>query len=208
MSISPAPTPKPSIYDQAIQQYPILKSLGLAYKNTPRTDTPNLLEFWQPGDQGDKTAPRPAEIPLDKPGVEVYSDRVTPSDIMADATSHYLVNTDPTVKRAYEDFSASFTPEQHKVLTGQYEWAVKNEGETRPYEEWAKKTGMPAYFRGYAFKQWPPQFTDKHYTPEQRQRLDAMMGYLQGAKTPDVATIANQAEAAKKAATLMRQKQP
>jgi hypothetical protein len=39
-------------------------------------------------------------------------------------------------------------------------------------------TGLPAYFRGYAFKQWPDEFNERAYTPEQREMFDRMMNQL------------------------------
>ena len=48
--------------------------------------------------------------------------------------------------------------------------------ESRPYEEWLKASGMPAYFRGYTFNQWDD--AKDMYTPEQLKILDAVQSYL------------------------------
>ena len=37
---------------------------------------------------------------------------------------------------------------------------------------------MPGLFRGYAFEQWPKEFNDRVYTPEQKQMLDEMVQHL------------------------------
>lgn len=173
-------TTKPSIFDQAMKEWPILQSLGVSYKSSPNAGGDNLLEFWHPGEMGDKEQPRPKELPPDRPGVEVYSDKTRPIDILGDVVSHYMVTTDPTIKSYYEQFEKSLTAQQKQNLKEQYQWAQKNEGEKRPYEEWEKVSGIPAYFRGYAFQQW--QNAEKMYTPEQINMFNKMMGYLKGNK--------------------------
>src|SRR5229473_6267124 len=70
-------------------------------------------------------------------------------------------------RAAYDSFSQSRTKEQKDRLIDQYLYARRNEGEKRPYADWEKISGIPAYFRGYAFKQWPDEFNAKAYTPEQ-----------------------------------------
>jgi hypothetical protein len=173
----PAPVAPPNAFEQALQQYPALQKLGLGYTATPSTSG-NMLEFWQPGESGDPTQPRPQGIPLGQPGVEIYSDKVRPIDVLGDVVSHYLVNTDPKIQSYFQTFSQSMTPQQQQILQSQYAHAQANEGETRPFDEWASQTGLPAYFRGYAFQQWPQDFVAKAYTPEQRYMFDEMMQYL------------------------------
>ena len=70
------------------------------------------------------------------------------------------------------------TPEQKERLKGQYGHYVSKEGEKRPYEQWEQMTGLPAYFRGYPFKQWSDEFNQVAYTPEQREMFDRMMNQL------------------------------
>lgn len=169
---------QPSVFDQAVSQYPILSRSGLAYTKSPGGNG-NLLEFWPPNEQGSPSYQRPAELPIDKPGVQVFSDQVRPIDILGDAVSHHLVNTDPTLKKVYSAFENSITPDQEKILQQQYQYAQQNEGETRDFSTWKDMTGLPAMFRGYPFQQWPQEFNQKVYTPKQMQLLDKMMEYLQ-----------------------------
>jgi hypothetical protein len=168
---------QPNVFDSAVQQYPVLKELGLVYKRTPRDDG-GLLEFWPPGEPGGDYSTRPKEFPLNSPGVEVYSDKVRPIDILGDVVSHHLVETDPTIKRVYGAFEKSVTPEQEAMLRKQYDYARENQRETRPYEDWRERTGMPGFFRGHPFQQWPDEFNQQVYTPEQIKLLDAMMQRL------------------------------
>jgi hypothetical protein len=166
-----------SVFDQAMQSYPALKDLGLVYKKNPRSDGP-LLEFWPAGEPGAPDNPRPKDIPLNKPGVEVYSDKVRPIDILGDVVSHHLIEADPKIKSVYGAFQKSITPEQESMLREQYDHARANEGEERSYDQWRERSGLPAFFRGHPFQQWPEDFNQRVYTPEQMKLLDAMMQHL------------------------------
>ena len=172
--------PGPDPIGQAMRQYPILGKAGVVGKYTePKGGDKRMLESWAAGEPGDKETPRPNELPADKHGIEVF-DRAGPRpiDVLGDYVSHQGVKTDPKLKKYYEDFVGSITPEQEAKLRDQYKYAQDNEGEKRTYEQWKEVTGLPAYFRGYAFKQWPENVYDKAYTPDQRSKLDEMMGYL------------------------------
>jgi hypothetical protein len=179
------PTPTPDILAQAKQMYPVLNNPNIYYKYSPRaSNTGNYLETYPVGESGGPNDPRPKEFPMDKPGIEVYRKDTRPIDVLGDAVSHLFVNTDPTIKKYYQDFQKSLTPAQQKRLQEQYQYAQKNEGEERPYEQWLQISGLPSYFRGYAFKQWPnmddPKVQQQFYTPEQIKQFDAMMQYLSG----------------------------
>lgn len=173
--------PQPDLFDQAKQQYPILNNPDILYKYTPRQG-PEQLEAWPPTETGTPDRPRPSEFPSGKYGIEVYNPKTRPIDVLGDVVSHFLVHTDPTVKDYYSRFSASISPEQESRLREQYQHAQKHEGERRPYEQWREQSGLPAYFRGYPFQQWPKEFNDKAYTPEQKRLLDDMMKHLEGDK--------------------------
>jgi hypothetical protein len=166
-----------SIFEEAVRQYPILGRSGIkAVTGAPNGS--NMLEYWPPGEPGDAQRPRPPGIPLGSAGVELYSDKVRPLDVLGDVVSHQLVNTDPKIGDYFAKFTGSLSNEQRGRLQEQYRYAQQNEGETRPYAEWEKAVGMPAYFRGYPFQQWPAEFNEKAYSPEQRNLLDGMMQYL------------------------------
>lgn len=175
----------PSVIDQAMSQYPILQGAGITGTMSPNLDNgkdPNqgggYLEFYPPGETGTEGYPRPQALPLNSPGVEVRSAKTRPIDVLGDVVSHHMVNTDPKLSGYYQQFQNSLTPDQHARLQDQYQYAQANQGEARPYDEWAKASGLPGYFRGYAFQQWPDEFNAKAYTPEQRGMFDEMMGYL------------------------------
>jgi hypothetical protein len=166
----------PSPMADAIQKYPILNKLGI--KGVPGKANGNVLEFWPPGEKGGDV-PRPSNLPIDVPGIEV-GPNARPIDILGDVVSHHLVKTDSTIKKIYSTFSSSITPQQENILASQYKWAVKNNGEKRDFNTWRDVSGLPALFRGYPFQQWPDNFNKKVYTPKQMQLLDHMMQYLSG----------------------------
>ncbi len=158
--------------EQAESEYPILKDMGVQYSFHPKADA-GYLEFWPKEEIGTDASPRPTEIPLGQIGVEILDPTTRPIDVMGDVTSHYLVKTDPKMKAYYEQFVGSLQPDQRARLREQYQHARDYERETRPYESWEEQTGMPGYFRGYPFQQWPDP--DIYYTDTQRAMLDDMM---------------------------------
>ncbi len=176
-----APAPPPNLLAQAQQQYPVLGGQNYGYVENFQQGG-GFLEHWAPGEPGAPTAARPSQLPMNQYGLEIRNPATRPIDVLGDIVSHQMVQTDPQIKQIYEKFQQSLTPQQQQLLVEQYEHAKKNEGEQRPFEDWKQASGLPALFRGYAFDQWPKDFTDKVYTPEQKQMFDGMMQYLQGKK--------------------------
>lgn len=171
-----------NVFDQALQQYPILKRAGVSAISSLGQGDGNMLEFWPPGEPGSDDRPRPSGLPANVPGVEIYSDKTRPIDVLGDVVSHHLVKADPKVSDYYQKFQTSLTDEQRSRLQEQYAHAQKNFAEKRPYPEWEAASGLPAYFRGYAFQQWPEEFNARAYTPGQRFMFDEMNNYL---RSPD-----------------------
>lgn len=179
-----ATPPTPNLLDQARAQYPILKDQDYGYTENFRPNA-GFLEHWDPGDPGqaptsdtDLSALRPKDLPMDKHGLEIRDPTTRPIDILGDIASHHLINTDPVVKKAYDDLQGSITPQQQGMLQDQYAYAQKNEGETGSYDDWKQRAGMPGFFRGYTFQQWPKEFNDTAYTQDQRDGLDKLMNYF------------------------------
>lgn len=168
---------QPQAVADALKRYPVLDKLNLHAVDTPGTQ-PYKLEFWGPHDSGTKKEPRPKAIPSGQIGVQLFSQDVTPEDVLADVASHYLRKHDPKMLGYYHQFLQSITPDQEKRLHQDYQWAKQNEGETRPYGEWVQQTRLPAYFRGYTFNQWPQSFTSKVFTPQQIQLFNQVRSYL------------------------------
>ena len=177
-----------NLLQQAQSQYPVLKNYDYGYTENFQPNA-GFLEHWEPGDPGtastgpgDLNALRPKGLPLDRPGLEIRNPNTRPIDVLGDIASHHLRMVDPVVKGAYEDLQNSMTPNQQRILQDQYQYARKNEGETGSFDDWKERAGMPGFFRGYTFQQWPKEFNDQAYTPEQRQKLDALMTYFKTGK--------------------------
>lgn len=173
-----------NLLDQARDQYPVLKKYDYGYTENYQPNA-GYLEHWEPGDKGAEPSNaqsldrlRPAELPLDKPGLEIRDPRTTPMDVLGDITSHHLINEDPVVQKTYNDLTTNLTPNQSSILQDQYSYAQTNEGENRSFDAWKTAAGLPGLFRGYAFQQWPSDFNQKAYTPENMKSLDNMMDYL------------------------------
>jgi hypothetical protein len=171
--------PPPSLLDQAKKEYPALRDLDIGYVENPKNDS-GYLEYWRPGETGTPDRPRPESLRPDKPGLEIYRKDTRPIDILGDVVSHQLVDTDPKIKGYYDQFRSSLTDDQKQILREQYQHARDNNDEKRTFGQWAQVSGLPAYFRGYAFQQWPAEKMKQLYTPEQRAMFDEMIGHLKG----------------------------
>jgi hypothetical protein len=177
-----APPQRLNLLQQAQQQYPVLQGQNYGYVENFGGKGGGFLEHWAAGEGGAPDTPRPSQLPLDQMGLEIRNPKTRPIDVLGDIVSHNLVNTDPTIKTAYQNFQQSLTPAQHKLLAEQYQHSRRHEKEKRSFEDWKNTSGMPSLFRGYAFQQWPQKFNDRTYTPQQKQMFDQMMQYLRGGK--------------------------
>ena len=169
-----------STIEQAKQQYKILNDPNIVMMEAYREGDPRFLEAWPPGEPGAPGQPRPAQLPLDKYGIELIKRDTRPIDILGDVVSHFLVNNDPKLKAYYERFAKDMSPYQQNILREQYEHEQREYGEDRSYEDWKRQSGLPSYFRGYAFQQWPREDIGELYSDSQRAMFDEMMGYLGG----------------------------
>ncbi len=88
-----------------------------------------------------------------------------------------LMQTDNRVKKSYNAFVGSVTPQQQDFLKQQYNTAAAA-GESSSFDTWSKQTGMPNLFGG--FQNWPQEFSQSFYTPKQLQLFGALTKYLQG----------------------------
>lgn len=166
-----------SLYDQAVKEFPYLKDKNISYKESFGKGK-GFLEFYDPDEPGSPESPRPKELPMGKVGIEVFDKNTRPIDVLADYTSHWAIENDPKVKGIYSKFKGSLDDKQKETLKKQYKYAQDNEGETRPYEVWEERTGLPGYLRGYTFDQWPAAFNSKAYRKDQIQLLDSLRDYL------------------------------
>jgi hypothetical protein len=165
------------LFERAKTDYPYLADKNIAFDYAPGKGR-GFLEFYSPEETGSPEYPRPQNIPMGRVGVQVFDPKTRPIDILADYVSHYGVEKDPYLSERYQQFVQSFTPEQQQALQEQYAYYQQHPEykETRPYEEWLKASGMPAYFRGYTFDQWKD--SQDAYTQQQLELLNQIKQYL------------------------------
>jgi hypothetical protein len=184
MAESPAPNPGQQLWQDALSQYPILAKQNIAYSYQPPDikNPPGKLEFYDPTEDQ-----RPKDIPKGRQGIAVFNPNTKPSDLLADWVSHYGRKNDPTISRHYSMFVKSMTPKQKQKLQEQYQYAQKDRidekgnvipGEKRPFKQWAEVSGIPAWYRGHLFNQWPKEFVQNMFEPAQIQMLNKIRPYL------------------------------
>ena len=157
------------MFDRAKQEYPYLGDKDIAFKYSPQPKPQYMLESYKGDDAPDWGKGRQAAI-------EVFNPKTRPLDILGDYVSHYAVEQDPKMQEYYQQFSSSLDP---AFMQKRYQYHTQHLGEKRPYEEWAKMTGIPEMFRGYTFNQWgTPQQAAKMYTPQQLKILDEVRKHL------------------------------
>lgn len=163
--------------DRAKKEYPYLADKDIAFTYSPKVKTKNQLESWPVGETGSPDYPRPANIPIDKFGMQVFKTQGgTPINMLGDYVSHHGVENDPKLKDMYQQFQASLDPAK---MQERYAYHQNKLGEKRPYDQWYQSTGLPEMFRGYTFNQWGnPKQAAKMYTPEQLKILDQVRQYL------------------------------
>lgn len=167
-----APTDGAVLLGKAKSDYPYLANSGLVAVSGKNGGN-RKLEYWPRGEPGNAQYPRPAGIPIDSAGVEIFDQNVSPKDLLADYVSHEAVNSDPQLRALYQEFAASVPDE---TMRKRYDYHKANLGENRDYETWKEHSGMPEFFRGYTFDQWPD--AKKFYSPQQIQKLDKVREYL------------------------------
>lgn len=157
----------PDFLTEAKKEFPYLRDKEIDIYFNPKQNENRLLEFYPPDEPGSPEMPRPKELPMGRIGVEVFSPKVRPIDILGDYVSHYGVFNDPTLIEPYQRFENSLDP---RLMQQRYEFHKSQFGEQRPFEDWMRMTGVPEMFRGYTFNQF--ENPSDLYTPEQLQILD------------------------------------
>jgi hypothetical protein len=165
--------PKVSPLDQAMIKYPALKKLNPALVTNPGRQ-PGYSETWAPGEEGTPDNPRPAGLPIDRVGIEVYKpDQVGPDDIAAE-----LLHVDPKAQQTTTALLATLSPAQLayvKKESNDYQESLDSGESEQKAEENAATSAMRAYVFGQG---GPAAFTGMKYTPAQRQMLDELKQYV------------------------------
>ena len=169
-----------SVYDAAVEMYPILEEYPYTVVETPDKNSPYYLEHFSPEETDSPEYPRPDGIPIDEYGLQIFKD-VKPEDVAGDIISHHLVNADEILSKKYQRFKDVVPLE---TMVSRYNYHKENLGEERNFNDWVERTGYPELFRGYVFNQFDEKTKNKIYTPEQIEVLDDIKEYI--TKTDDV----------------------
>ena len=144
---------------RALKRYPALARYGDRYQ----MQDGDRLEYYP---QGERDSPNPSARVIQAPR------NTSPEDVAGEMVSHDLVQgVDPALTSSYREFERGMTGDQRRRLTEQYQWA-QGRGEERPFEQWRKYSGQPAYYRGDLFNQW--DHPEEFYTDGQRAMFDKM----------------------------------
>jgi len=162
------------LMEEARAQYPYMKDADIGFSFNPSQDN-RKLEYWPQGEVGSESMPRPQAFPLNRDYLQVLKEDVRPIDILGDYVSHGAVKKDSVLKGMYDKFS-SLVPDEK--MRERYDYHVKNNGESRPYDVWKEIAGLPELFRGYTFDQWTPEQSANLYTEDQLNILDEVRSYL------------------------------
>jgi len=166
-------------FQQAEANWPRFKEANLAYTKSPNDGSGRKIEAWDKGDKGGfemggEARYRPESLPLNQRGIEDFGDNTPPLDLYGDLVSHYSVNEEGSdLRKKYLDFTGNVPME---TMQKRYSHAQKDYGEDRPFDVWNNRSGMPEYFRGYTFNQWPN--AEEMYRPEDIEKLDSIKGLL------------------------------
>ena len=165
------------LLDIAREEYPYLqdKQIDFLYSPSKFNDKSGVLEFYPPDEPGAPDRPRPKELPMGRVGIEVFSPKTRPIDVLGDYVSHWGVNVDPKLQDYYSRFQ-QIVPEE--VMQKRYQEHQRLFGEKRPYQDWYDISGFPEYFRGYVFNQFPEDFSQQQFNAEQMQLLNEVRKYL------------------------------
>lgn len=138
-----------------------------------RVDTPmegrGYAETWPAGEGGSKEFPRPAEIPLDKLGIQVFKpDKWTDRD-----TAGELLHIDPVANYYRGKFADSLTPNQLETLRQQPDFKEGDQPDGKRMQN-----AVDAAMRGYTVGQWPKEAVDSFFNPSQRKMMDSLRKYM------------------------------
>lgn len=156
---------------QASSQYPYIRRYNPVVTQGHGGD---YAETWPINEPGDPSAPRPADIPMDRTGVEV----MRPGDFHpADLAAEFL-HVDPFANATRNILQQLLSPGQARTLrhsAGDYQDSL-NQGTT---PEKAMSNAVDSAMRGFTVGQWPADANaSMNYSPEQINLLQSLHQYM------------------------------
>jgi TP901 family phage tail tape measure protein len=116
-----------------------------------------------------------------KMAIQLFGNKNRPADVAGEMVSHFLARgIDPTLTRLYNQFKKTITPQEVAWM----KFSQKREGDTRPFAQYERMSGIPALFRGKLFHQLDSG--DVTYTKEQLRIFKSVDDYLSGKKSRSI----------------------
>lgn len=150
------------------------------------------LEFYPPWESKN---PNPGKITL-----ELYDKMEGPTltTALGGDLLHYLGGVDPKTNKPIDSNYYAMkqgvlnarTPQQQAMDQREYQNAVKNEGEKRPFEQWLQQSRIDAYIRGYVTPELGGKYPDEwrkqgqYNSPAMLQAVQAIQKYVTSAPAP------------------------
>jgi len=159
-------------------RYPFLRNNEYKVVNSGSRGL-GYLETYPPGEEGSPKYPRPESLPIDKYGIDIISEDVTPKDLAGDVLSH----VDKYGNELGKAMSNSFTEGQVNELAQQYQdyGMTLQEGSPNAYSR-ALDNGASALIRTSALGQGGQGAVDGlkyfNFSPEQLNILNQANGYV------------------------------
>jgi hypothetical protein len=175
------PTTKPRDYAsdvlaRAQAKYPFIKQYNpvVMTGKAPAAYANDYAETWLPGNRGSPKSPRPANIPVNGVGINIYR----PGKFGPDDLAGELIHADPFANQTRTQFMASLSPAQKETLkrtADDYADTLRG-GES---QQKAMQNAADSALRGYTVGQWDAASNAAmHYTAAQVKMLDALKSYM------------------------------
>ena len=109
-----------------------------------------MLEAWHKGDEGEPKWKRSPNLPVNKSGLEIFSNKAAPNDLAADLGSHI----DKNQQQYKENLYHSLTPAQVNELKRQSEDYEMSKKKFHMTDQQAIHNAVSALYRGGVYDQW------------------------------------------------------
>lgn len=174
MATPSVPQPLPAAAPATSSQYRFMDALNIKRIDSPdQAEGEGYSETWPVGEEGTPERPRPADIPMNQHGVQVFKpDQFTEHDLAGEA-----LHIDPVAAKYRDALSSTLSPEQIARLK-----EIPDYQEGDGSQAHRMQNAVDSAMRGYLVGQWPLAEVKAFFNPEQLQLLDELKSYMQTGK--------------------------
>lgn len=168
------------LLSKAKAKYGFLKNVPMRVIVNPK-DSETYAETWPANEPGNEKYKRPADIPINELGVEIYKpDQFNEDDLAGEA-----LHVDPIARKTADAITSSLNGDQIKQLainSGDYQHSL----ELGLPEERAVQNAVDSMLRGYVVGQWPKEAIDSiGLDDQQKTMLQKLKDYVVTGKTEE-----------------------